>query len=538
VTPELPDPGFLSILPPLVAIILAVAYRQVILALVSGVYLGAFIAFDFDPGVAVLRTVDHYVVGALADEDHASIIVFSLLLGGMIGIITRSGGGMGLASLVTSRAKSTTGGLFGTWVMGILIFFDDYANALLVGSTMRPITDRLRVSREKLAFLVDGTAATVSSIALISSWIGVEIGYIADQFSSLGLEGDPYMVFLETIPYRFYPILMLFFGLMVIFMRRDFGPMLAAEKRARETGEVSAEGAKPAMDLDASDVAGSGRPSWIDAAVPIGTVVLVALLGMYFTGRAAVLEEDGEPTLRAVFGNASSLKALLWAAFLGCGAAIVTSVARRSLTLGGALDAWLLGVKSMVMACMILILAWALGSVCKDLETARWVIGAIGGWIAPGLLPALIFVIAALVAFATGTSWGTMAILFPLVVPMAHELAPGDHTVMLGAISSILAGSVWGDHCSPISDTTIMSSMASSCDHVDHVRTQLPYALAVGLVSLILGDLATGLGLYPAWVGILLGLAALWALLRFGGTEVPDYTPDAEEAAVVTPHER
>jgi Na+/H+ antiporter NhaC len=524
VTPELPDPGFLSILPPLVAIILSVLFRQVILALVSGVYLGALIAFDFDPGVAVLRTVDHYVVGALADEDHASIIVFSLLLGGMIGVITKSGGGMGLARLVTSRAKTTTGGLFGTWVMGI--FFDDYANALLVGSTMRPITDRLRVSREKLSFLVDATAATVSSIALVSSWIGVEIGYIADQFASLGLEGDAYIVFLETIPYRFYPILMLLFGLMVIFMRRDFGPMLTAERRARETGAVSAEGAKPAMDLDTAGLDGKD-PSWIEAAVPIATVIVVSLAAMYLTGRATVLAEGDAPTLRAVFGNASSLKALLWAAFIGCGAAIVTSVARRALTLEGALDAWLAGVKSMVMACMILVLAWSLGAVCKDLETANWVIGAIGGWISPGLLPAIIFLIAAAVAFATGTSWGTMAILFPLVIPMAHELAPSDHAVMLGAISSILAGAVWGDHCSPISDTTIMSSMASSCDHVDHVRTQLPYALAVGLVSVIVGDLGTGLGLYPAWVGLGLGAITLYALLRLVGKRVPDYTPES-----------
>ncbi len=521
-TPHLPDPGFLAILPPLLAIILAVTLRQVILALVSGVYLGALIVFDFAPGVALLRTVDHYVVHSLADEDHASIIVFSLLLGGMIGVVTSSGGGMGLAKLVTSRARTTTGGLFGTWLMGIIIFFDDYANALLVGTTMRPITDRLRVSREKLSFLVDATAATVSSVALVSSWIGVEIGYIEDQFSSLSLSGDPYIIFLETIPYRFYPILMLVFGLMVIFMRRDFGPMLAAERRARD-GQVSAPGAKPALDLDASDIEGGGEPSWIDAVVPIGAVIAVALIGMYATGHAAVSEAGDEPTLRAVFGNASSLKSLLWAAFIGSGVAIFTAVARRSLRFGAALDAWLTGVKSMVMACMILILAWALGAVCKDLETARWVIGAIGGWVAPGLLPALIFVIAAAVAFATGTSWGTMAILFPLVVPLANDLAPGDHGVMLGAISSILAGAVWGDHCSPISDTTIMSSMASSCDHVDHVRTQLPYALAVGIVSLIFGDLATGFGLYPAWVGLLLGGLALFAILRFVGQPVPDH---------------
>jgi Na+/H+ antiporter NhaC len=231
-------------------------------------------------------------------------------------------------------------------------------------------------------------------------------------------------------------------------------------------------------------------------------------------------------TIREAFANAASVKALLWASAFGCLAAIVTSVVRRSLGFGAALDAWLTGVKSMVLACIILVLAWSLGQVCKDLHTAEFVIGAIGDWLTPGLLPAIVFVVAALVSFATGTSWGTMAILFPLVIPMAHALAPGEEHIMLGAISSILAGSVWGDHCSPISDTTIMSSMASSCDHIDHVRTQLPYALAVGLIGLVLGELATGLGLYPAWVGLVLGVVALVVLLRFVGKPVADHAPE------------
>jgi len=239
-----------------------------------------------------------------------------------------------------------------------------------------------------------------------------------------------------------------------------------------------------------------------------------------------VIDAGGEVTIREAFANAASVKALLWASAFGCLAAIVTSVARRSLGFGAALDAWLAGVKSMVLACIILVLAWSLGQVCKDLHTAEFVIGAIGDWLTPGLLPAIVFVVAAVVSFATGTSWGTMAILFPLVIPMAHALAPGEEHIMLGAISSILAGSVWGDHCSPISDTTIMSSMASSCDHVDHVRTQLPYALAVGLVGLVFGELATGLGLYPGWVGLVLGVFALALLLRFVGRPVPDYVPE------------
>jgi len=520
-------PAWLSILPPLLAIGLAIAFRQVVVALVSGVWLGALFLHGYDPLTALLRTGDTYAAGSLGDTGNASIIIFSLLLGGMIGVITRSGGAAGLAGLVTRRASDSRRGLVATWLMGIVIFFDDYANALLVGSTMRPITDRLRVSREKLAFVVDATAATVSSVALVSSWIGVEIGYIAAQYDKLGLEGDPFMVFLETIPYRFYPLLMIAFVIMVILARRDFGPMRRAEMRAREHGRVLREGARPAADHEAEHgLADRQEPHWINAAVPIVVVVLVALGGMYFTGRATVLEAGDEPTLRAVFGNAESVKSLLWASVAGCVAAIGIAVARRSLRFDAAMDAWLAGLKSMVLACVILVLAWSLGTVCSDLHTARFIISVIGDGLAPGLLPAIVFVVAAVVSFATGTSWGTMAILFPLVIPTAHALAPGNEHIMLGAISSILAGAVWGDHCSPISDTTIMSSMASSCDHVDHVRTQLPYALVVGLVGLLFGELGAGLGLYPGWVGLLLGLGALAAIVFFVGRPVPDHRPE------------
>ncbi len=557
------DPSWISVLPPLLAIVLAIALREVVVALVAGVWLGATFVHGYDPFVGLLRTADTYAVGALADSDHASIAIFSLILGGMIGVIARSGGSRGMAELVTRVAKDRVRGALATWLMGLVIFFDDYSNALLVGTTMRPITDKLRISREKLSFLVDATSAPVSSFAVISSWVGVEVGYIADQYAALGLEGDPYLVFLETIPYRFYPILMLWFGLMVIVLRRDFGPMWRAERRAVVDGELSGPSADPASDFEAEALAPveHHRSGWANAVVPIVVVVVVALLGMYVTGtdalseareeatsavetaRAALAaaetssaraEAEGalaaaeralsllEPSLRNVFGKSSSLKSLLWAALLGGFVAILLAVVQRILTLRQAMEAWVAGVRSIALAVMILVLAWSLGAVCGELHTADYLIGAIGGWMPPALLPAVVFLIAAGVSFATGTSWGTMGILFPLVVPLAHQLAPEDPVVVLSSVASILSGSVWGDHCSPISDTTIMSSMASSCDHVDHVRTQLPYAAAVGGVSLVFGELATGLGLYGAPVALVLGAVAIALLVRFAGTRVPD----------------
>ena len=498
-------PGWASILPPLLAIVLALVFRHVLVALVLGVWLGAFILADLSPVASFTRLLDTHLVGAMADRGHASILLFSLLLGGMLGLMTQSGGAKGLAGWASTDTRSRRRGQLTTWLLGLLVFFDDYANSLLVGASMRPVADRLRISREKLAFLVDATAAPVASLALISSWIGVEVGYIADQFGHLGIERDAYLTFIETIPFRFYPILMLLFVFWIGFRGRDFGPMRRAEERALVQGLVSRPGAQPASDFHDEAVPDDvkGRP--MNAVVPVLVVVLVAALGIYLDGRAKVLAEGLEPNLRAIVGQASSSAAILWATGAGCLSAFGLSVWSGALSFGRSIDAWMGGMKSMLYAVVILVLAWALGGVCRDLGTAGFLIGAVGDWISPVWIPASVFMLAALVSFATGTSWGTMAILFPLVVPLAHQVAPGQETILLGTVSSILAGSVWGDHCSPISDTTVLSSMATSCDHMDHVRTQLPYALFVGGVSISCAELPVAAGWYGPWVGLLIG---------------------------------
>ncbi len=502
-------PAWTSILPPLVAIVLALVFRHVLLALIIGVWLGAFLLTGMSPVSSFARLLDTHLVGAIADRGHASILLFSLLLGGMLGLITQSGGAKGLASWVRGDTKSRRRSQLTTWFLGLLIFFDDYANSLLVGASMRPVTDRLRISREKLAFLVDATAAPVSSLALISSWIAVEVGYIEDQFVHLGIERDAYVTFIETIPYRFYPLLMLLFVAWVALRGRDFGPMLRAERRAAEEGLLMRSGAHPASDFHDEAVREDveGRP--MNALIPVVVVVLVAGAGIYFDGRAKVLATGLEPSLRAIVGAASSSAALLWASGAGCLAGLVMSLSSRALTLGDSMDAWMAGMRGMLLAVSILVLAWALGGVCRDLHSAEFLIGIVGDWLTPMWIPATVFVLAAVVSFATGTSWGTMAILFPLVVPLAHQIAPGNEGILLGAVSSILAGSVWGDHCSPISDTTILSSMATSCDHMDHVRTQLPYALLVGLVGLLCAEIPVAAGWYGPWVGLMVAGVAM-----------------------------
>ena len=504
-------PGWVSILPPLLAIGLALLFRHVLVALFLGVWLGALLLADLSPIASFARLLDTHLVGAMADRGHASIVLFSLLLGGMLGLMTQSGGAKGLAAWASTDTRSRRRGQLTTWFLGLLVFFDDYANSLLVGASMRPVTDRLRISREKLAFIVDATAAPVASLALISSWIGVEVGYIADQFAHLGIERDAYLTFIETIPFRFYPILMLLFVFWVGFRGRDFGPMRRAEERALTQGLVSRPGAQPASDFHDEAVPDDVEGRAMNAVVPVVVVVVVAALGIYFDGRAKALEAGLQSSLRAIVGEASSSAAILWATGAGCLSALALSVWSGALSFGKSIDAWMGGMKSMLYAVVILVLAWALGGVCRDLDTAGFLIGAVGDWMSPVWIPASVFVLAALVSFATGTSWGTMAILFPLVVPLAHRIAPGQETILLGTVSSILAGAVWGDHCSPISDTTVLSSMATSCDHMDHVRTQLPYALFIGCVSLSCAELPVAAGWYGPWVGLLVGALVMIA---------------------------
>ncbi len=533
-TVQAPEAGWLTLLPPVLAILVALVFRQVVPALFGGIWVGAWIVYG-DPFTGLLRTIDKYAVEALADPDRAKIVLFTLLLGGMVGVISKSGGTRGLVQSIAPYATNSRRGQVVTWLLGIVVFFDDYANTLLVGNTMRPVTDKLRISREKLAYIVDSTAAPVASIALISTWIGYEVSLIGQSLEEMGRTEEPYAIFLQSLPYNFYPVLALVFGIMIATTRRDFGPMLKAERRAA-SGKVLADGAVPLADFEGKSLAAvEGKPlRWINAAVPVGLVLVVAFVALWFTGRANLVA-DGNPAgtaglfslglegLGSVFSAGASYNALMYASIAGSASALILAVGQRIFPLGTGLAAWIDGMKSMMPAMVILILAWGIGNVCSDLQTANYLVAQLSDSLNPGYLPALVFFLAAVTAFATGTSWATMSILIPLAVPTAVGVsqsagwdATSTHGIMLGAVSSVLAGALFGDHCSPISDTTVLSSMASGCDHVDHVRTQLPYAVTVAVVALIVGYLPAGFGLSP-WIGLLLGSAVLYALLRFVG---------------------
>ena len=503
--------GWISVLPPLIAVALALSLRQIIPALFIGIWIGAWALNGFTfvgLGVGLLESFQVYIVSALADSDHAAVILFSAMIGGMVGLITRNGGLAGIVEWIVQFADSVRRASMATVGLGMAIFFDDYANTLVVGNTMRPITDKHRISREKLAYLVDSTAAPIACLALVTTWIGYQVGLIRSALEGIPeLNLNAYFVFLNAIPYSFYPLFALVLVIAVVWSGRDFGPMLSAEERARSTGQVAPPVTSTGLiEEDSGQLAPpEDRPHRaFNALIPIVVLVATVVVGLYMSG-------EGE-TLKDIIGSADPYKSLLWGSLLGVFVAAVLTLGQGILNLAETTAAWFSGVRSMLLAIVILILAWGLSEITTALGTASYLSQLVGDHLHPGWMPALVFVLAAFTAFATGSSWGTMAILVPLMLPLtwtlmlAGEINAVEHLhIIYAVVAAILGGAVWGDHCSPISDTTILSSMASQCDHVEHVRTQLPYAMFAGLVALLLGAIPAGFGV------------SIWLLLPIGG---------------------
>lgn len=516
--------GIWSLLPAFVTIVIALLLRSVIPALFIGLWLGASLVNGLSPmGIleGLFATAQTYVVNVLADSDRATIIVFTCLIAGMVGITTRNGAMKSLVDRVISVARTRNSAQLSVGGMGLIIFFDDYANTLVVGNTARAMTDRLKVSREKLAYLVDATAAPIACLALVSTWIGYEVSLIDDAIKDL--QGLPptsaYLLFVNSLAYSFYPILAIVFVFLVGGTGRDFGPMLKAENRALD-GDV---GAQTSGDNDDEMQAVEGANSPMSFAIlPIVAVLVTLGAGLYLTGEGDSLVD--------IVGSADSYKAMIWSSLVGTLVAFLTTLVGRTLTLDGTVAAWFGGLRSVLPGVIVLILAWALSEVTTELGAADYVVQHLSDAIKPELLPMLVFLLAAVTAFGTGASWGTMAILVPLVVPLCWALLvangqTADLHILYSSIACVLTGAVWGDHCSPISDTTVLSSIASGCDHVEHVRTQLPYALSVGVVSILLGTLPSAFGLSP-FICMVLGGITLFVLLKQIGR--PAGQPDRE----------
>ncbi|MEM1263429.1 MAG: Na+/H+ antiporter NhaC family protein [Pseudomonadota bacterium] len=518
-------PGWVSVLPPFIAIVLALAVRSVLPALIAGIWFGAMAINGFSPYGALRGLLDGfqvYVTGSLADVDHITIILFSMMIGGMVGVITRVGGMSAIVRMIVSRARTAVSGQVAIWAMGLVIFFDDYGNTLVVGNTARPLSDRLRISREKLAYIVDSTASPVACVAVATTWIGYQVGLVDDSLQTIdGFTQSGYTVFLNSLLYSFYPFLAILFVFLIAISGRDFGPMLTAERRSRgasaaiENPDVEA----PAGHDDNLEVKPGVQERAINALVPIVVLVASLFAGLYITGTATL---DEPASLATILGEADPYKSLMWASLLGAASAIFLAVAQRLMTLNECIDAWYAGVRIMLFTMIVLTLAWALADVSNDLSTADYLVSILGDKLPLAILPAAVFILSAVTSFSTGTAWGTMGILIPLLVPLTWSLmvATGEPMayahVLYSAIACNLAGAVFGDHCSPISDTTVLSSIASGCDHIEHVRTQLPYALTVGVVATVLGTLPAGFGI-PWWVGAIAGVVTLIAIVRLIG---------------------
>jgi Na+/H+ antiporter NhaC len=533
-----PIPLWLSILPPLIAIFMALLFREVLSSLFIGIFSGAFIIYIYKDGAtgifsAFLAVLDEYIIKSLNNWDHLAVIIFSMTIGGMVTLISKNGGMQGVVDKISVYAKNARSGQFVTWLLGVVIFFDDYANTLVVGNTMRPVTDRLKISREKLSYLVDSTAAPIAAIAFVTTWIGAELGYIKDGVESIAdLNESAYAIFFNSLQYSFYPILTLFFMLMLIWKAKDFGPMYKAEVRSRTSAKVSNENTntKEAVheEVAALNPKEGVSVKWYNAAIPVLVIIFGTISGLLYTGWDTAIWNNSElgiaKKLSQIIGNANSYLALLWSSLTALAVAMALTLSQRLLNLTETLESITKGFKTMLSAVLILVMAWSLAAVTEDLHTADFITHSLLSFkLSPVWIPAITFILAAIISFSTGSSWGTMAILYPLILPATWLVCKESNfdynsslAIFHNVVSCVLAGSVLGDHCSPISDTTILSSLASSCNHIDHVKTQMPYALTVGAVSIVFGTIPGAFGL-SSFVLFPLSLLVLYLIVHFVG---------------------
>ena len=545
--------GALTLIPPLVAIILAFATKNVVISLAIGIMSGGFI-LNF-AGINIFYTIIHAfldlvsrAVESLADPWHAGIILQVLAIGGVINLVSKMGGAKAIAEALSKKAKTAKSAQLITWFAGLLVFFDDYANSLIIGPMMRPVTDKMKISRERLAFIIDATAAPVAGLAIISTWIGLEVGLIGDAFNSIGVNENAFGVFLNTIPFRFYNILILAFIVITSCLLKEFGPMRKCELEARRGGKSLADGnelnKKISQEHDDLEPLEGVVPNIWSAIIPIGTLIVGALIAFYYSGYTTIMAGDNNVSIeimknapfsfeaiREAFSNSDASVALFQSALFAGIVAMIMGASKKMFTISQGIEIWVDGMKTLLITCVILICAWSLSSVIKELGTAKFLINYLSGSIPAFTLPSIIFVLGAIISFATGTSYGTMGILMPLAIPLAYSINP-DMSYVIVSTSAVLTGAIFGDHCSPISDTTILSSMGAGCNHIDHVRTQIPYSLFVGAITILFGYIPAGFGL-SVYIVLPVALVAVFVGVQIFGKSVDVDTNeniDIEEA--------
>ena len=460
-----------ALVPPVVAIVLALITKEVYSSLFVGIVIGGlFYGNVFQPGFSAERSVLHIfedgLVGVLSDPDNVGILIFLVVLGVMVSMMNKAGGSAAFGEWASEHIKTRIGAQLAAIMLGVLIFIDDYFNCLTVGSVMRPVTDKHQVSRAKLAYLIDATAAPVCIIAPISSWAAAVTGFVKGE--------DGFSIFIKAIPYNYYALFTIVAMVTLVILQVDFGPMAKHEANAKK-GDLFTTGDRPYAESKQDVIKGKGKV--IDLIFPILVLIICCIIGMIYTGGFF----DGTGFVDAFAGSNASIGLMLGSFF-----ALIITICfysiRRVLRFTDCCNSIPEGFKAMVPAILILTFAWTLKTMTESLGAKEFVAGLVGGVSGPllGLFPAIIFVVGAFLAFATGTSWGTFGILIPIVV---NIFSGTNHTMMIISISACMAGAVCGDHCSPISDTTIMASAGAQCNHMNHVSTQLPYAVLVAGIS-------------------------------------------------------
>lgn len=477
------DYGFLTILPPILAITFAILTKDVLLSLFIGVSVGGLILVDYNP-LAALISVFEIIFDVLGDgEWNVRVIMVCVLLGAFSGLLQVSGGAFAFADWLAQRIKGRVGAQAVTWVMGLIVFFDDYFNSLTIGTVMRPVTDKFKISREKLAYILDSTAAPVCIIAPVSSWVAYVSSLVAAAFVTAGVTDQPFAVFLKTIPYNFYALGAIFMVPLIIFSKREYGPMAKAERRAVEEGLPFNTESDGSVQDDFKDLECSKKGTVSDMIVPVLVLFFGSFGFILYTGGFF----DGGVSFAEAFNESDIVSSLIYGIFLSLLVAIIMYQIKGTVKVLVSTQAMVIGMKTMFYAFVILTLAWSIGTICDELGTGEYLANLAGGVIPGSLTPFLIFILACFIAFSTGASWGTYAIMIPIAVPLA--IATDANMVI--SIAAVLSGGVFGDHCSPLADTTILSSVGAGVNHMDHVTTQLPYAVTVGL-SAAVGFLLAG----------------------------------------------
>ncbi len=535
--------GVWTLIPPLVAIILAFITKDVILSLFIGVFSGTYMLAIMNDNIFVsfikaIVGITQRVIDSMADSWNAGIMLQVLTIGGVVALITRMGGTKAVAEYLAKKAKNGVLAQVSTWVMGLFVFFDDYANALIVGPVMRPVTDKFKISRERLAFIIDATAAPIAGLAIISTWVGYEISVIKDAYGIIDMTNiNAFSVFIQTIPYRFYNLFMIFFVLVTAIMSRDFGPMYHAQLRAKNGSVLSKnQNLKDPDEKEALEAKDGIELKMSNAIIPILVLISAAIIGFYLNGLSSLeadflkTAKDGAVlptfTFREAFGAADASVVLFQAALFATIIAIMLGIYRKIFNISEAIGVWVKGWKTMIMTIVILLLAWSLSSVIKEIGTSKYLVNMLSGSLPSFILPSVIFILGSFISFSTGTSYGTMGILMPLAIPLAYAVGHSNGLVdvslqeyIIMNIGAVLTGAIFGDHCSPISDTTILSSMGASCNHIDHVSTQFFYAITVGIIAVVAGYLPVGLNI-SVWLTLPMGFLAVFLVVRIFGKKV------------------